>query len=326
MYEGINEIQLGSVTSGTGHFGHSTSKLQSKVFFKHFGSLKELHDADVNPLCRSKLADIQSRTGYSWLGFNGGWEAMQKFVKSGWNHGYQMLMERGKRLLPEALEVAGAIAQRRRRKRVQGEYGSAVDMDRVWQGNLDTAWTQMRHETKISVSPKNVALFINLAASAGVGAEDLMWRSAVAVTLLDLLIKGGYSVSIDVGCAQVNAHADESGSGAGSEVSVFSVRIKDYGSQMSMQQLAAACSPGFFRTYLFKAIMSRKDKVARSSLGYPAGNNDQLIPWHLHQDRKAGARIVNIDSNVYNEKTAKTLVNSVLEQLKGEVVKNTQHR
>jgi hypothetical protein len=293
------------------------------MHWRHYDNLAELEADTPAAINRSYLKEVLERGGSYWLGVEGGFAAVQEYVRSGWKEGYERMVRMGEKLLPKELEVATAIASRRKRKRTMGEQGASVDMDRVWQGNLDRAWNQMRHVIKISTSPRNVGIFVDLGASAGVTAESLTWRGAVAVKLIDWLMKSGYSVSLYVGCCSIGNYYSKN-----SMASVHSVKIKDYQQQLSPEHVAAACSTGFYRTYLFKSILCEKEALQAkvvTGLGRPMSHPD-MMPQELIKDKAAGARIVRIDGNVTCESSARSLALSILKQLKAESVPNVEHR
>jgi len=112
------------------------------------------------------------------------------------------------RVLKASSELQPPTPRNRRRKPVRADAGDELDLDRVWQGELDRAWRTCRRE--VSTGPSRVLIEANIAASCNVNAEAMAWRGAAALALADQLSLAGYMVEIvaTVAVTLYNASSD----------------------------------------------------------------------------------------------------------------------
>ena len=78
--------------------------------------------------------------GSNWFGVEGGVDGVNKAIREGWPEGVKMANEIKEELGNVELPSAPCIKRKRRR----GDFGEEVDMQKVYSGQLDTAWTQIQ--------------------------------------------------------------------------------------------------------------------------------------------------------------------------------------
>lgn len=81
-----------------------------------------------------------------------------------------------------------------KRKVRRGDHGDELDMSRVWQGDLDNAWTRAKRERSLAASRVLIGVFIG--AYSGVEAETIAWRGVAGLALADALEQSGYTVYV----------------------------------------------------------------------------------------------------------------------------------
>ena len=116
-----------------------------------------------------------------------GWDQTAKFWREGWPEG----IEKAHRAL--GLLERPMIKDRRRRPKWTTE-GDQFDRDRMLAGHYDSAWLQVRRETR--AAPVPVRITVDVEAHAWVAAKNLFWRGAGAVMLAESLGAVGYPVCL----------------------------------------------------------------------------------------------------------------------------------
>jgi hypothetical protein len=86
-----------------------------------------------------------------------------------------------------------AIASIKRRI-VRGPEGDELDMQRVWQGDLDLAWSRAKR-THVATNAR-VLLCVFVGAPGGAEASEVAWRGVAALALASALIAAGYTVNV----------------------------------------------------------------------------------------------------------------------------------
>lgn len=85
-----------------------------------------------------------------------------------------------------------------RRRLCRSFEGDDLNVERIWQGDLNTAWTKAKRlETQ---GPKRILVCLEISAPAIVKAESLSWRGAAAVSLAKALADAGHVVQLEARC------------------------------------------------------------------------------------------------------------------------------
>lgn len=189
-----------------------------------------------------KWADVEtgaiSSDTVEWYGVAGGVAAVRRVISHGWADGAAKVRA--------ALEDLGGVPVPRsvRRVRQWADQGDALDIHRVWSGQLDAAWQRTRRLQR--PGSQQVTIAANVTAMAGVDGRELFWRGAAVLKLADLLTAAGYNVKIVAVRDTRLAYTDGYGI-------VQRVTVKEPTAPLDLDALAATvCLAGFFRTVLFQ--------------------------------------------------------------------------
>jgi hypothetical protein len=141
----------------------------------------------------------KQRQGYGssdyWYGCSGWYEGIMSRIQNGW---------------PELRELAEAMAAQlglevpvfptkttlRKRKRHRDDHGDTLDMGRVWNGDLDTAWERPVHVERQQVNQKRVTLAFDIASNCTVSHAEAMWRTALCMLLVDGMARAGRTMEV----------------------------------------------------------------------------------------------------------------------------------
>lgn len=235
--------------------------------------------------------------GAKWFGCEDGLIAMQK-VKDGWPEMYARLMSMWGDVRPE-LKLSSSSVHVRRRKRMRADYGDTLDMRRVWSGELDKAWERPERTYRLSASQRHAIIYIDLGTTSIEKADSVLWRSAAAILICDLLQATGRSVEIYVGSHQRYPFEDGGGMWDFNRNVTkkdipsnfrWAIRVKPYTQPLHMERLSAMVTMAFFRTYGFLAIMANPYRT-EDHLGFPDGGK---LPEQLLMRERAGELIARI--------------------------------
>ena len=289
----------------------------------HFNNMEQCSAAPVKHADSWKKTiarDEEFNRRTNWFGLPSRVQLV-KAASEGWEDGEARMREMGEELLKdEEIIVGQSVSSHKRRKRRRGDHGMSIDMDRVYNGQLDTAWTRMQHVQKVMQSPKNVCVYIDVACLGGVKPSETLWRGAVAFIITDILIKEGYSVKVVVGGTSRDVLVNDTGN----DVTCTSVTIKDYMSGINPKTLAVACSAGYHRHFNFR-MRNMFDKPPREDYGKTIKDHT-ILPEDLRRDVEAGVKVIHIDNDLCSKYSAKTKVKAVLEDLRKDVVTNLVQR
>lgn len=223
------------------------------------------------------MRDWLDRDDHRWMGIDGDRQAGEnhldttaRLVREGWRKGVDLI---GK----VADKVTVPLPRSVRRVQRWHREGDDVEMQRVWQGDLDRAWRATQRDLR--TGPKRVRILVDAIASGYVDADDMRWRGVAALKLADVLVEAGYSVQVE---SVTNAEAYGTGK-------TFKLRaiVKDYTAPLDLQTLAATTAlPAFFRslvhTWGLNAAKFKRDGVSFSVRSpepedFPDGDNAQVV-------------------------------------------------
>lgn len=252
---------------------------------------------DSGHAAKSKQLFQRAEGGQDWLGAPNIPE-LQRRLQNGWPEGVEKIEQIATRELSAPASV--------RRRRVRGDAGDEIDMQAVWRGDLNRAWTRTRRANR--VGPRVVTIVIDLCANAGVTSDKLFWRGASALRLAQLLTESGYAVALYGGFG--GSRSDATGKLTIGQL----VEIKSQDSPLDMDKLAALTAmAGFFRTSLFAGIHYACDQYGQDTdwgLGKPS-------PEHL----AAAVKLLPVPQNVIiqkavlNEQAANDWIDEALKQI-----------
>lgn len=199
------------------------------------------------------------------------------------------------------------VIQKVKRRRIKDYTGDELDIHKVYQGQLDTAWSKTE---RIEVGSKHhlVTLLIDLGGHAGQNAEASIWRAAIVNKLVRELEQAGKAVKIITGFAVEGAIKGSS------KNLTATITIKDYNQALSLERLAAMSHLGFARAFCFGAFYCQEHPLY-SSLGRPIDMIKTNVPIHIQQDIDAGhTRFVYI-GRAMNSSSAMTHLKNAYKQM-----------
>lgn len=238
------------------------------------------------------------RRGDTWYGR--GVSTVQQIedtVAHGWPEGLTRIntILRGMGHVPQVRSV--------RRRKMQTDFGDSLDIQKVYAGQLDTAWTRAaRAEGKQALGPHTV-LLVNVDGHAALRSDSLFWRGAVATHLTDLLIASGRNVEIISYTVATNCYAED----PWGTKTLTAVKVKKFMECADMERIAAttAYTP-FLRYYLFRVMLAQNVRVVEG-LGRP---DYEYTPTAADLDLPEGTGIIHV-RNVWDEQAAKKLIDEV---------------
>jgi hypothetical protein len=237
---------------------------------------------------------------------------MKQWLEKGWD-GVEQLDDMLAKL--EEMEVVPSSALLRKRRKVRGEQGDAIDVTRVWSGHTDTAWERMVRENQYSPSHKFVSIFINTSCPSSVRWQASLWRAAAVARIVQALQASGRAVRLTAGQISSATYVGE----WGGKMSVHGVRVKDFAQPLSIMHLALACTSMFHRICVFRMMASCTDKTISSGFGR-AESPRKVFPHTLREDELVrDAMLVRVD-DCYSEAEARRVCDDVRQQLQRHAV------
>jgi hypothetical protein len=217
--------------------------------------------------CKS-FYDVQHKTAYGWP------ELRERCIK----------MLNGIEL---DLPLFPTMSQVRRRKRIRDEQGDALDIGRVWNGQLDTAWERPVRTERNAMNTKRITVAFDVTANAYVSNDMAMWRAALCTLLVDSLARAGRVFEIWV----VDSTASPFTWGSHMPMKLWSAWcVKRTGDPLLLDRVCAMVSVGFMRTAGFMAMGAG---TWSPSTGFGAAMNYGL-PMTLRKRQESGEVVLRI--------------------------------
>jgi hypothetical protein len=206
---------------------------------------------------------------------------VQTLVSEGWGEGRERLNKfRGE------MGALNAAPVDRRRRMIRAAMGANVDMQRVWTGQLETAWTL--HKRQFTAGPQQIELCANMICIGAEHPDVLFWRGAAAAVLTDALEAAGYMVKLTVVFG--GRHYVEN-----SKVSCR-ITVKDHGAPFDIASTSATILPGFFRAigHAWIAGHCKKD-ISSAGISVTQGRveDHELLLSHDIRDHGTALAFVN---------------------------------
>ncbi len=292
---------------------------ETKMKSIHFESLSELLDYNsdldsVPPFAnKRKLKAIMSEHKADPVKWYGGSRTNAQDVIDdalrGWNEGYNTAVEySGKLNMDDQLTPYQQITQQYKRRHIRNGYGDELDIHRVYQGQLDKAWSRTIRE-KMDNTHQLFTLFIDTGGSFSLSAESTLWRASIAVRITDQMIKLGKSVKIIIGSCVTGLTYDES------RYHSTSIVVKQYNEPLSLERLAAMSNIGFHRVFNFMA-RTMFGTVIDQSMGRPTEVLRNTPPAQMVDEvEKGNTRYIYI-GHCNNQHAAEEEIGRIYDQLK----------
>jgi hypothetical protein len=196
-----------------------------------------------------------------------------------------------------------------KRKRIHSDRGDELDIHKVWQGQLDSAWsTTVREE--FDKETKYITLFIMINGNGIINAVESLWRAAVTILLCDDLQRAGKNVQILVGGPSQNVTSDKYRS------MCVSMVVKRYNEKLSVERLSACSHIGYYRSFCFAAKHAQPYTV-RDSLGASCHMSPSYIPLQLREKIQAGSMRMFTVPAITSREQAINAINNITDDFNG---------
>lgn len=198
---------------------------------------------------------MDARESLKWYGIAGGPAAVERLWREGWPEG-----------VARAREAIGSLTvgpiRSWARERRRSDEGDELDIDRVYRGDLDTAWERrIRVSTQGRTSFDPVRVWVSIGASFKVPAEHMFWRGAGAVLLCEALQAA--QIPCELWAFSHATRVYENGADR-----FEAVLLKSASDSVNVERLVLATGlAGSRRLYGFLSILSH-DSIAVTGLGY----------------------------------------------------------
>lgn len=175
------------------------------------------------------------------------------------------------------------VLQTSKRRRFRGPAGDELDIHKVYQGRLDTAWSKTE---RIEVGQKQhlVTLLIDLGGNCAQDVAASLWRAAIVIKLARELELAGKAVKIVTGIAARSAFVE---SDVRRKILTSTIVVKDFNQPIVLPRLAAMTHFGFMRTFCFAAFHLQPHKLS-SGLGRPVDMVGSNMPIQLQEEIDMG--------------------------------------
>ena len=262
------------------------------VIKKTFYSVSEMRAAvSVDPstlhrsVNRAGLAEWHKRNDHKWHGLDRDKQGnepalatLNHIMASGWQRGVDLMAS------VKPLDVASPVSIRRRSRWT--DQGDELDMQRVYNGQLDTAWRRCQ---RVSMSaPRRVRLVVDSIASAGEDSASMRWRGVAAMRAADTLQAAGYQVEVE------SAFTGKCNMGR----VVARCVVKSFDQPVNLSALASTTAlPAFFRVYGHMLQPVLADALGKD-MSYGGYMVEKLVEADL--DPQPGERLLIVPQRVSN--------------------------
>lgn len=236
-----------------------------KIEHMHFDSVDEVFITPSTAISSNRRRhnsyqreDQGWRMNNGWYGISGGAQDVIKVVRRGWTEGLERIHQKIESLRPPRIR---AVRKRKRR----GPAGDEIDVQRIYSGDLDHAWsTTVREEslTKRRRGGSTVTIVIHNGISATKHSDVLFWRGAAAVVLSEMLQSMGLNTRI------IAANTSRCNNKRNYTNVQASITLKEPDKRVDMAFIANVALAGFFRVHGFCAYLHSKEEMP-DNLGYP---------------------------------------------------------
>lgn len=207
----------------------------------------------------------------------------------------------GAKLAKKAFDELSSIVPKTRsvhRRKIRGDFGDELDMQRVYTGDLDTAWSKMHRRFEDGTQGNPVTILVNIGGLVGTTAEEFFWRGAVARVAAERLEAAGRRV-------EIIAYSYSRGSYKTGDA-LTGVLLKELDQPLNEEVLVATTAhPAFFRQFILNARLAEK-AIIKPDFGATA----QGLPERKHFGISKNAEVIGI-TDMYSEQDAKKFLTNI---------------
>lgn len=269
----------------------------ANVRHQHFDSIHEI--MRMNPTLSGNMEKYRSsvlergKTDQSWWGWYGGFDKLNQMLDEGWPEG---LAKMDKYLGELSLPVMRSA----RRVKKRAAFGDEVDIQRIYNGDLERAWSTTERQIGSAVGRHNAIIQVDVSTSASVSSEKAFWRGAAATALTKILVESGRNVQILITETTSDVFVKSR------DYQLNTIMLKEFDQPMNIENVMLCTSVGFHRGYVFKAKLLEEKYVCQGSLGYP---EHTILPQNMADDN---VRIIRIPRDILSLSAAQRLINDVI--------------
>ena len=254
-----------------------------EVFLSDMAKIKAKRPSLYNRV--SCMGSSSIATSDHWWGCKSFYDVQNK-VANGWPE----LRERLERMMQGIeldLPTFPTLTTVRRRKRLRSDHGDSLDIGRVWNGQLDTAWERPVRTERVATNTKRITLAFDVTANASVTNDMALWRAALCTVLVDSLARAGRVFEIWV----VDSTSNPFTWGGSRPMRLWSAWcVKRTADPLVLDRLCSMVSVGFMRSAGFMA-MGAGTWEPNSGFGQALGSG---LPASLRKRRSAGEVVLRI--------------------------------
>lgn len=229
--------------------------------------------------------NMGSSANLSWYGHLDGFDGMIRATNDGWPEMREKVVKMVAGIELD-LPIYPTMSSVRRRKRIRGDNGDSIDMQRVWNGQLDTAWSRPQRVNRNTMNTKRVTLSFNISTGGHRTNDQAMWRAALCMLLTDSLARAGRTMEVWI----VDTTRNPFTSSGAPKYLWTGWMVKGSSDPLFMDRLCAMVSVGFMRTNGFMAEGMGPWNVC-SGFG---GAADFGLPATLNKRRAQGELVIRI--------------------------------
>jgi hypothetical protein len=269
-----------------------------------------ISELDGPAVCKDNADALKShldRKNKDWMGLGDeakedetDFQATTRLVRDGWRKGVDLMEEVSKDIVLPAPRTI---------RRVQRwmDRGDELDMQSVWNGNIERAWRGTTRDYRSG--PQRIRILIDAIESGGMDAKSMRWKGVAALKLADALTEAGYSVQIEsvIHCPCSSKDSRK-----------FKCRIivKEYTAPADLLTLAATTAlPAFFRSLIHQWGL----KVANYHRSWGVSFNvvTKLTP-DMFKDEGDTAPAFVLPRTIRDAEKASEAIQDILKQIEGE--------
>lgn len=224
---------------------------------RRFDSLSAIIDYAAMPLTARASREAQNMMRRSrnapddadWYGMTEGAKVSPNqyaadMLTNGWKEGVERMQAAIQAITPPPSTNA-------RRRSIWSDAGDSLDMQRVYSGQLDSAWRTCTRQS--ARAPRPVTIWLPMALPSISNQAVIFWRGAAVSVLADALQHAGYSVAV---MGYMNGQLSTPQKGDNRPDVDFSLTIKPHRSPMDLGTLAAATAlPAMVRAVYYSALI-----------------------------------------------------------------------
>lgn len=243
---------------------------------REFDSVGALTDYANGPVKRpaniTRRAEITRATSGEhtrklWLGVDGGYQAVNRLVEGGWADGAARVQAFADKLGAQA-PTPRCVRRRIRRK----DFGDELDIQAVYRGQLDRAWSVAERDQSVGV--RNVTILAPMQGNCTAPDTVFFWRGAAVMCLAERLTAAGYNVEI-IATYDVHDATD-----CGRERFRYRATVKRADMPLDGASLAAVLAlAGFKRITGFDAVIRLADEIGKDASPVLGTS----MPWEVEE-------------------------------------------